>query len=171
MAWAWHNRKKKTDGSPGAAGLSGADVPPQPPLLESAASGQIVADEISVSPHVRNQEDRDDIAVRAHCLRVATWSSELAGAIGLSESERKLVEQAAISHHLPEILVDDEAHARLLAEMRLEAEGERALVPNDVKIVLQTMWGRRPISDPALGKIVSVLEISDDFDQYFESQA
>jgi putative nucleotidyltransferase with HDIG domain len=81
------------------------------------------------------------------------------------------VEQAAISHHLPEILVDDQAHARLLAEMRLEAEGERALVPNDVKIVLQTMWGRRPISDPALGKIVSVLEISDDFDQYFESQA
>jgi putative nucleotidyltransferase with HDIG domain len=119
------------------------------------------------------QEDRADIAVRAHCLRVATWSSELAGAIGLSESERKLVEQAAISHHLPEILVDDEAHARLLAEMRLEAAGEQPLVPpplvsNDVRVVLETLWGRRPISDASMGKIVAVLEISDGFDQYFE---
>jgi putative nucleotidyltransferase with HDIG domain len=116
------------------------------------------------------QEDRADIAVRAHCLRVATWSSELAGAIGLSESERKLVEQAAISHHLPEILVDDEAHARLLAEMRLEAAGDQPLVSNDVRIVLETLWGRRPISDAAMGKIVAVLEISDGFDQYFEFQ-
>lgn len=116
------------------------------------------------------QEDRADIGVRAHCLRVATWSSELAGALGLSESERKLVEQAAISHHIPEILVDDQAHARLLAEMRLEWAGQQPLIPNDVRIVLETLWGRRPISDPAMGKIVAVLEISDDFDQYFESE-
>jgi len=169
MAWAWHNRKK-TEGLPGAADLSGGDVPPQPPLLESVATGQIVADEIIVKPQVRSREDRDDIAVRAHCLRVATWSSELAGAIGLSESERKLVEQAAIAHHFPEILVDDGAHARLLAEMHLEAAGEQALVSSEVQAVLETLWGRRPIADPAMGKIVAVLEISDDFDQYFESQ-
>ncbi len=125
------------------------DGPPLPPLLESVGS---------------------DIAVRAHCLRVATWSSELAGAIGLSESDRKLVEQAAISHHMPELLVDEGAHARLLAEMRLEAAGERPLVAPEVRNVLETLWGRRPISDPTMGKIVAVLEISDDFDQYFESQ-
>jgi putative nucleotidyltransferase with HDIG domain len=130
-----------------------------------------LADEISVNHCVSGlQEDRADIAVRAHCLRVATWSSELAGAVGLSESERKLVEQAAISHHIPEILVDDQAHARLLAEMRLEAAGDRPLVPHDVRTVLETLWGRRPVSDPAMGKIVAVLEISDDFDQYFESE-
>jgi HD superfamily phosphohydrolase YqeK len=121
-----------------------------------------LADEILV-------EDRTDIAVHAHCLRVATWSSELGSAIGLSESERKLVEQAAISHHLPEILVDDEARGRLLAEMRLAAGEQQPLVPNDVRIVLETLWGRRPISDPALSKMVAVLEISDDFDQHFES--
>jgi HD superfamily phosphohydrolase YqeK len=130
-----------------------------------------VADEIPVNRCLSGlQEDRGDIGVRAHCLRVATWSSELAGALGLSESERKLVEQAAISHHIPEILVDDQAHARLLAEMRLESTGERPLVPNDVRIVLETLWGRRPISDPVMGKIIAVLEISDDFDQYFESE-
>jgi putative nucleotidyltransferase with HDIG domain len=44
------------------------------------------------------------------------------------------------------------------------------MVPNDVRVVLETLWGRRPISDPAMGKIVTVLEISDGFDQYFEFQ-
>jgi putative nucleotidyltransferase with HDIG domain len=167
MAWGWQNRRK--------GGENGA---PQPPLPESTTEGVALTDDggaltdevplsrcISVLP-----EDGGDIAVRAHCLRVATWSSELAGAIGLSESERKLVEQAAISHHIPEILVDDQAHARLLAEMRLEAAGDQPLVSDDVRIVLETLWGRRPISDPAIGKIVAVLEISDDFDQFFESQ-
>jgi putative nucleotidyltransferase with HDIG domain len=155
MAWSWQNRSKtRGDGSP------------LPPLSESTAA------EIPVNGSGWELlEDHADIAVSAHCLRVATWSSELAGALGLSESERKLVEQAAISHHLPEILLDDQAHARLLAEMRLEAAGEQEpLVPNDVRMVLETLWGRRPISDPAMGKIVAVLEISNDFDQHFESQ-
>jgi putative nucleotidyltransferase with HDIG domain len=115
-------------------------------------------------------EARGDIAVRAHCLRVATWSSELASAIGLSEPERKLVERAAISHHVPEILVDDQARRRLLTEMHLEARGEQPLISDDVREVLETLWGRRPIADPAMGKIVAVLEISDDFDQFFESE-
>jgi putative nucleotidyltransferase with HDIG domain len=114
--------------------------------------------------------ERGDIAMRAHCLRVAAWSSELAGAVGLSESDRKLVEQAAIAHHVPEILVDDQARRRLLAEMHLEAQGEQPLISDDVRAVLETLWGRRPIADPAMGKIVAVLEISDDFDQFFESE-
>jgi putative nucleotidyltransferase with HDIG domain len=157
MAWAWQNRKK-----------TGGSGPPLPPLSESAADE---TDETTVNwPVSTLQEDRGDIAIRAHCLRVATWSSELAGAIGLSESERKLVEQAAISHHFPEILVDPGANARLLAEMHMEATGEQPLFPEDVRNVLQTLWGQRPIADPTMGKIVAVIEISDDFDQYFESQ-
>jgi len=154
MDWARQNRKNTHE-----------DGPPLPPLLDSTV------DETPEDGRMRGPlEEGGDIAVRAHCLRVATWSSELAGALGLSESERKLVEQAAISHHVPELLVDDQAHARLLAEMRLEARGEQPLISKDVRVVLETLWGRRPISDPAMGKIVAVLEISDDFDQYFESQ-
>jgi putative nucleotidyltransferase with HDIG domain len=141
--------------------LPGEHLPPQPPLSESAA------DEIIVR---HPSEDHEDVALRAHCLRVATWSSELAGAIGLSESERKLVEQAAMAHHFPEVLVDDQARAKLLGEMHMEAEGDRTLLSESVRGVLETLWGRRPIADPAMGKIVAVLEISDDFDQYFESQ-
>jgi putative nucleotidyltransferase with HDIG domain len=115
-------------------------------------------------------EARGDSPIRAHCLRVATWSGELAGAIGLSESDRNLVEQAALAHHVPEILVDDQAGRRLMAEMHLEAQGERPFVSENVRAVLETLWGRRPIADPAMGKIVAVLEISDDFDQFFESE-
>jgi putative nucleotidyltransferase with HDIG domain len=154
MDRSWRNRKNNHE-----------DGPPLPPLLDSTDN------QVSVDRHIFGpREDRGEIAVRAHCLRVAAWSSELAGAIGLSETERKLVEQAAIAHHIPEILVDDGAHARLLAEMRLEVGGEDPLVPADVRTVLETLWGRRPVSDAAMGKIVAVLEISDDFDQYFESQ-
>jgi putative nucleotidyltransferase with HDIG domain len=115
-------------------------------------------------------EARGDLAIRAHCLRVATWSSELAGAIGLSESDRNLVEQAALAHHVPEILVDHQAGRRLMAEMRVQPKGEQPFVAENVRAVLETLWGRRPISDPAMGKIVAVLEISDDFDQFFESE-
>ena len=60
---------------------------------------------------------------------MAAWSSELASAIGLSEPDRNLVEQAALAHHVPEVLVDDQARRRLLAEMHLEAKGEQPIVP------------------------------------------
>ncbi|MGP0074705.1 MAG: HDOD domain-containing protein [Bryobacteraceae bacterium] len=115
-------------------------------------------------------EIRGNEAIRAHCLRVAAWSSELANAIGLSESDRNLVEQAALAHHVPEVLVDDQARNRLLAEMHLEAKGEQPIVSAEVGAILETLWGRRMIADPTMGKIVAVLEISDDFDQYFESE-
>jgi len=154
MAWAKKNRRDTAE-----------QGPPLPPLMDSAGEA------LPENPGVWGfDEDGGDIAVRAHCLRVATWSSELAGAIGLSESDRKLVEQVAVAHHFPEVLIDEGAHARLLAEMRLEASGEQPLLPEDVRHVLETLWGRRQISDPAIGKIIAVLEISDDFDQFFESQ-
>jgi putative nucleotidyltransferase with HDIG domain len=155
MAWAWHEGKKKTE----------SDGTPRPTL-----SGTLV-DEIPMIYRTSDLTDgRGDSAIRAHCLRVAAWSGELANAIGLCESDRRLVEQAAIAHHVPEILVNDQARGRLLAEMHLESKGDHPLISDDVRAVLETLWGRRPIGDPAMGKIVAVLEISDDFDQYFESE-
>jgi len=153
MALAWQDRKKaQIDGSPSPE-ISGTS-----------------ADEIRMITRATQLiEARGDEAIRAHCLRVATWSSELASAIGLSESDRNLVERAAIAHHVPGILLDDQARRRLLAEMHLEVKGD-PFVSNDVRAVLETLWGRRPIADPAMGKIVAVLEISDDFDQFFESE-
>src|SRR3984957_7882335 len=154
MAWAWQDGKK-----------SERDEPP------SSALSETPVDENSMTSRTAELlEERGGEAIRAHCLRVATWSSELAGAIGLSESDRNLVEQAALAHHVPEIVVDDQARRRLLAEMHLEAKGERAFISEPVRAVLETLWGRRAIADAAMGKIVAVLEISDDFDQFFEAE-
>src|SRR3984957_8490092 len=141
MASAWQDgQQSKGDGAP------------------SSTLSETVVDEIPMTTRdAVLTEACGDEAIRAHCLRVATWSSELAGAIGLSESDRNLVEQAAIAHHIPEILVDDQARQRLLAEMHLEARGERPFIGEDVRAVLETLWGRRPISDSAMGKIVAVL--------------
>src|SRR5580704_101405 len=157
MAWAWldgkDGKKVESNGSP------------------SPEFSRTPVDEIPMTTRAAELiEARGDEAIRAHCLRVATWSSELASAIGLSESDRNLVEQAAIAHHIPQILVDDQARRRLLAEMHLEAKGEEPFISDRVRAVLETLWGRRPIADTAMGKIVAVLEISDDFDQYFESE-
>jgi putative nucleotidyltransferase with HDIG domain len=154
MAWAWQDGKQ--DESDGPPGSTVSETP---------------ADEISMTTSAAElTQARSAEAIRAHCLRVATWGSELAGALGLSEADRNLVEQAAIAHHVPEILVDDQARRRLLAEMHLETKGDQPLVSEDVRAVLEILWGRRPITDPAMGKIVAVLEVSDDFDQFFESE-
>jgi putative nucleotidyltransferase with HDIG domain len=111
-----------------------------------------------------------DESVRAHCLRVAAWASELAGALGLSEAERRLVEQTALFHHVPKFVLDDQARGRLLAEMRIEEKGQPSFVPDDVRQVLWAFWGLAGIPDAAMAKIVAVVEISDDFDQHFESE-
>lgn len=112
----------------------------------------------------------NDDGTRAHCMRVATWASELAGAIGLSELDRSLVEKAAIVHHVPDVVLNQEARQRLLADMRLGASDGESFLSEDVRAVLETFRGQRPISDAVMGKIIAVLEISDDFDQFFESE-
>jgi putative nucleotidyltransferase with HDIG domain len=154
MTWVWQEGKRTENGDAPSSTLSGTPV-----------------DEILMANRAAElTEARGDEAIRAHCLRVATWSSELAGAIGLSESHRNLVEQTALAHHVPELLLDDQSRRRLLAEMHLEASGERRFISEEVRVVLETLWGRRPIADADMGKIVAVLEISDDFDQFFESE-
>jgi putative nucleotidyltransferase with HDIG domain len=153
MAWAWHGKKTESDG------------PPKPTL-----SRTLVDENPMTNATAELREGRADEAIRAHCLRVAAWSGELASVVGLSESDRNLVERAAIAHHVPEVVVDERARTRLLAELHLESKGEQPLLADDVRAVLETLWGRRQIADATMGKIVAVIEISDDFDQHFESE-
>lgn len=153
MAWAWQEGKAIKGGR------------------EISSVSTTLVDEIPMSVGAADLiEARSAEAIRAHCLRVATWSSELATAIGLSDEDRSLVEQAALAHHVPQVVVDQQARRRLLSELHLESSGQTPLVSDSVAEVLETLWGRRPITDPVMGKIVAVLEISDDFDQYFESE-
>ena len=66
--------------------------------------------------------------------------------------------------------MDEQALGRLLAEMHLEENGPPALVPDEVRQVLLAFLGLQPIADPGMARLVAVLEISYDFDQFFESQ-
>lgn len=153
MAWVWQKeQRRETEGLPDS-------------IVSKIDGGERATTAAAARMYLGEEE-----ANRAHCLRVAAWSGELASAIGLSESERNLVEQAAIVHQVPEVLVDDRARGRLLADLNMEVKGDESFISNDVRAILETLWGRRRIVDPAMGKMVAVLEISDDFDQFFESE-
>src|ERR1700734_1953266 len=115
--------------------------------LGSTLSESVVDEIPMTSQGSELMEARGDDAIRAHCLRVATWSSELAGAMGLSGLDRNLVEQAALAHQVPQILLHGQSPGRVLVERRLEARGERPFIPEEARAVLETLWGRRPIAD------------------------
>lgn len=111
-----------------------------------------------------------DAGTNSHCRRVAAWSAELGSALGLSESDRKLVELAAYSHHIPDVLLDDEVRWRLLADLRVEEGLEPSPIPEDVQQLLQVFRESNGPSDAPMAKLAALLEISDDFDQFFESE-
>ena len=111
-----------------------------------------------------------DVGIRAHCQRVAAWCRELAGALGLSPAEASLVEQAALSHHCSQIAVDQTSRHRLLHDLKIEEAGDRPALPPQVEQLLQTFWGNEAASDPSIAKLAAVLEMCDDFDQFFEAE-
>ena len=108
-----------------------------------------------------------EIGTDAHCRRVAAWCRELAITAGLSESERNLIEQAALSHHLPEILLNDSGRRRLLADLHLEEGGDEP-IEVEIRDLLRAFRGEETNS-ARLVKLAALIEISDEFDQYFEA--
>src|SRR5258708_15304720 len=110
-----------------------------------------------------------DAGTSSHCRRVAAWSAELGSALGLSELDRKLVEQAAFSHHLPDVLLDDEVRSRLLADLWVEEGKQPSPIPEDVQHLLEAFREHGPAEAP-MAKLAALLEISDDFDQFFEAE-
>ena len=107
---------------------------------------------------------------QAHCQRVAAWCCELANALGLTPGERNIVEQAALCHHFSEIVLGDGSRDRLLKDLKLGETGGRAALNEEVEQVLQTFWGHDPAPDPTIAKLAAVLEICNDFDQFFEAE-
>src|SRR5690348_12907785 len=122
--------------------------------------------------HGRNGslDGRGDLGVQEHCQRVAAWSGELASALGLLRSERSWVEQAARCHHVSEIALEKESRHRLLEDLKIEETGVRDALPEEVAQLLRTFWGNEAVSDPSIAKLAAVLEICDDFDQFFEAE-
>src|SRR5271167_4708960 len=101
-----------------------------------------------------SDDGRGDLGVQAHCQRVAAWSSELAGALGLSPAERNLVEQAALCHHCSQMAFDETSRHGLLRDLKIEEtvgqpEGfpEPDGFPEEVGQILQAFWGTEVGSD------------------------
>ena len=115
-------------------------------------------------------EGQGDLGVQAHCQRVAAWSRELASALGLSPSEERVVEQAALCHHFSQVAVDQPSRQRLLQDLKIEETASRPALPEEVEQLLQTFWGSDAVCDPSVAKLAAVLEMCDDFDQYFEAE-
>ncbi|HTA68955.1 MAG TPA: HDOD domain-containing protein [Bryobacteraceae bacterium] len=116
------------------------------------------------------QAGRADLGVQAHCQRVAAWSSELAGALGLSPSERSLVEQAALCHHFSPIAFDETTRHGLLRDLKIEETVGQPGMPEEVGQLLQAFWGHDAVSEGSIAKLAAVLEMCDDFDQFFEAE-
>ena len=81
-----------------------------------------------------------------------------------------MVEQAALCHHLSQVAVDQTSRQRLLQDLKIEETGGRPALPQDVEQLLQTFWGNDAVSDPSVAKLAAVLEMCDDFDQFFEAE-
>ena len=81
-----------------------------------------------------------------------------------------MVEQAALCHHLPQLTVDQTSRQRLLHDLKIEETAGRPALPQAVEQLLQTFWGNEAVCDPSIAKLAAVLEMCDDFDQYFESE-
>jgi putative nucleotidyltransferase with HDIG domain len=101
---------------------------------------------------------------------VAAWSSELASALGLSPSERSLVEQAALCHHFSPIAFDETTRHGLLRDLKIEETVGLPGMPQEVGQLLQAFWGHEAVSDGSIAKLAAVLEMCDDFDQFFEAE-
>lgn len=111
-----------------------------------------------------------DLGINAHCQRVAAWCGELAGALGLSQPERRLVEQAALCHHFSHLVVNDRTRNSLLEALHLKESGERSALPENVAQLLRAFWGSAGAVDASIARLAAVLEICDDFDQFFETE-
>ena len=131
-------------------------------------TASITSPKFPASPADKKVMGSTKVGTDAHCRRVAAWCRELAIAAGLSESDRNLIEQAALSHHLPEILLNERGRSRLLADLRLE-EGVGELIGDEVRELLKAFRGEAAASG-RLVKLAALIEISDDFDQYFEAE-
>jgi putative nucleotidyltransferase with HDIG domain len=80
------------------------------------------------------------------------------------------VEQAALWHHLHQVTIDQTSRERLLHDLKLEEAPGCPALPESVEKLLQAFWGNEAESDASIAKLAAVLEICDDFDQFFEAE-
>jgi HD-like signal output (HDOD) protein len=113
----------------------------------------------------------DAEALHAHCRRVAAWATELARDENQAQ-HLSLLEHAALLHHYPVLLLQEDSAARLITELRLAESNSAFAVDSDVREVLQCFHGcANRVSDQHIAGLAALLELADNFDNSFEASA
>ena len=113
------------------------------------------------------------MARAAHARRVALWCREVSESLQLPRLDRECLERAALLHQFPDMVSDERALWRLLAELKV-SEVERAEDSNlhdDSLALLDAFHHRSGEPDGRLSKLAAVLEMCDGFDEAFEMDA
>ena len=112
------------------------------------------------------------MARAAHARRVAVWCREVSESLQLPRADRECLERAALLHQFPDIVADERARRRLLAELKVgESEpSSGALGPGTLEL-LRVFHRRCGQPDAGISKLAAVLEMCDGFDEAFEMDA
>jgi|ERR1051326_2398259 putative nucleotidyltransferase with HDIG domain len=116
--------------------------------------------------------DVSDVALAAHCRRVAGWATEAAQSLECSTDELHSIEKAALLHHDPALAARPEALNRIASDLRIEIEdrGSSSALGQTSLAILEAFHGRAVASE-RIDEVARVLEWADQFDQEFELRA
>lgn len=113
-------------------------------------------------------EDNASEVLRMHCQRVSYWALEIARSINLSVEERRALEQAALMHHTPYILINTTAQNKLFHDLGFVPEGESS-ISTRARAILERFNNVRGSDESANDvRLASILEMAETFDEYFE---
>lgn len=109
-----------------------------------------------------------EVALRAHCRRVAGWATQCAEKLDCSGEELQALEDAALWHHWPAILLRFEAVARVASDLQVQIGGKDAPIPFSERClrILQSFHGL--MTDSRAAELGRILEQADQFDEQFE---
>jgi len=110
-----------------------------------------------------------ELALEAHCRRVAGWATEAAHPMECSTEELNGPEKAALLHHTPAFLLRPDTLGRIASDLKFEIvdPGPSSGLTQTSLSILETFQGRAP-AHARVEKLARVLEWADQFDQEFE---
>jgi putative nucleotidyltransferase with HDIG domain len=116
-----------------------------------------------------NGTPQADAAERSHCQRVAAWSVELARTFHLAQEEQDALEQAALCHHLPPLLLRPASRNRLLRDLGIPENNYQDSLPAGVRDILQC-FHRLDIAQAGARTLLlaAILESANALDEHFE---
>ena len=120
------------------------------------------------------------LEVVSHCRRVAALSYEIATQLDVHPRSMVVLEQAALLHHSPGVLLNSAAANRLIADVFASAPRRfkvpnarsRPRLPEDLETVLRMFRGFPPAAkDTKIEFLVEILTVSNLLDEQFELAA